>query len=105
MTAAHVASELALGDLAEVGGKVHRIDEPGHAEVTDLEGISGPGDNGGPAYVERDGVLYVIGVSSAQDARPAGGKQGHYNVLELYVRVSHYAKWIEDTIRTLEPTP
>jgi hypothetical protein len=75
-----------------------RFDEPGDPDVTDLEGISGPGDSGGPAYVERDGTLYVVGVSSAQNARPAGGAQGHYKVLELYVRVSHYVDWIRNTI-------
>jgi secreted trypsin-like serine protease len=75
-----------------------RFDEPGDPDITDLEGISGPGDSGGPAYIERGGTLYVIGVSSAQNARPAGGARGHYKVLEFYVRVSHYADWIRDTI-------
>ena len=59
------------------------FDAPGSTMTTELEGISGPGDSGGPAYVERDGVLYVIGVSSGQDRRPAKShKPGHYGVFE-----------------------
>jgi hypothetical protein len=30
-----------------------RFDAPEDPNVTDLEGISGPGDSGGPAYIER----------------------------------------------------
>lgn len=75
-----------------------RFDEPGDPGVTDLEGVSGPGDSGGPAYVDIDGVRYVIGVSSSQDSRPAGRKPGHYKVLEYYPRVSHFAGWIGGVI-------
>jgi hypothetical protein len=77
---------------------VFRFDAPGDPDVTPLEGISGDGDSGGPAYVERDGVLYVIGVGSAQDSRPVQKKLGHYGVLELYPRVSSFAGWIRTTI-------
>jgi secreted trypsin-like serine protease len=76
-----------------------RFDAPQDPGVTQLEGISGVGDSGGPAYIERGGVVYVIGVSSAQDARPAGKKEGHYGVLEYYPRVSFFAGWIQETIR------
>ena len=75
-----------------------RFDAPGDPGVTPLEGISGEGDSGGPAYIERDGVVYVAGVSSAQDSRPAGKKIGHYGVLELYPRVSNHADWIRATL-------
>jgi hypothetical protein len=73
-----------------------RFDAPGDPNVTALEGISGEGDSGGPAYITRDGVLYVIGVSSGQDPRPT--KLGRYGVFEFYVRVSHFADWIRDNI-------
>lgn len=75
-----------------------RFDAPGDPGVTDLEGISGPGDSGGPAYVDLAGVRYVIGVSSGQDSRPAGRKVGHYAVLEYYPRVSHFRAWIAETM-------
>jgi len=78
---------------------VFRFDAPGDLDVTPLEGISGDGDSGGPAYIERDGLVYVIGVSSAQDSRPVNKKLGHYGVLELYPRVSSFEAWIRTTIR------
>jgi hypothetical protein len=74
------------------------FDAPADSNVTDLEGICGGGDSGGPAYIEKGNVLYVIGVSSGQDARPANRQVGHYGVFEYYTRVSHFAKWIRSII-------
>lgn len=74
-----------------------RFDEPGSPGATDLEGISGPGDSGGPAYLVIGDTTFVLGVSSAQDSRPAGRQEGRYGVLEYYVRVSEYAEWIKST--------
>ena len=75
------------------------FDAPGDPNVTDLEGICGGGDSGGPAYIKKNGALYVIGVSSGQDARPANRQVGHYGVFEYYTRVSHFAKWIQGVIK------
>lgn len=75
-----------------------RFDAPDDPGTTPLEGISGEGDSGGPAYIERDGIVYLIGVGSAQDSRPAGKKIGHYGVLEYYPRVSYFAAWIQATV-------
>jgi hypothetical protein len=72
---------------------VFRFDAPPAGE--DLEGISGPGDSGGPAFIEQDGKLLLAGVSSGQDSRATGGKEGLYGVDEYYVRVSKYLDWIE----------
>lgn len=85
-------------ELAEETILQFRFDAPTDAGVTELEGISGPGDSGGPAYLVRNGVLYVIGISSAQSARPTGGLRGRYGVLEYYPRVSYFAEWIRSTI-------
>jgi hypothetical protein len=71
---------------------------------TDLEGISGPGDSGGPALMTIDGKTVVAGVSSGQDSR-ATGKEGVYGVTEYYVRVSSYAEWIRKTINAPASAP
>ena len=70
---------------------VFRFDAP--PEGTALEGISGPGDSGGPALLTVDGKVFVAGVSSGQDDR-GQGKEGVYGVDEYYVRVSSYLEWI-----------
>jgi secreted trypsin-like serine protease len=70
---------------------VFRFDAPPGG--TDLEGISGPGDSGGPALIERDGRWQVIGVSSGQDAN-ATSREGVYGVTEYYTRVSSYLSWL-----------
>jgi Trypsin len=75
-----------------------RFDAPDDPGVTDLEGVSGPGDSGGAAYLVRDDVTYVVGVSSSQDARPTGRQPGRYGVIELYPRVSSFVSWIESVV-------
>jgi hypothetical protein len=77
-----------------------RFDRHGDPAMTDLEGISGPGDSGGAAFLERDGKLFVVGVSSWQDTRPTGRVQGIYGVIENYVRVSYFHEWITRTMRS-----
>lgn len=62
--------------------------------ATDLEGISGPGDSGGPAFLRRDGETYLAGVSSAQSTRATGGNEGLYGVTEYYTRLSSYLDWL-----------
>jgi hypothetical protein len=63
----------------------------------ELEGISGPGDSGGPAFIKTEQGLKVAGVSSHQlndDDTP----EGLYGVGEQYTRVSQYIGWINSTI-------
>jgi hypothetical protein len=72
---------------------------------TDLEGISGPGDSGGPALMKIGLTTFLVGISSGQDSR-ATGKEGVYGVTEYYVRVSSYIEWIRNTMaspRTTSP--
>ena len=71
---------------------------PEDPEATPLEGISGPGDSGGPAYLSRDDVTYVAGISSGQSTRATGGREGLYGVTEFYTRVSSYVSWIAAVI-------
>ena len=75
---------------------IFKFDSPDSKNVTALEGISGPGDSGGPAIVEQNGVKYLIGVSSHQADY---GKKGVYGVTEYYTRVSRYAEWISKTMQ------
>jgi hypothetical protein len=69
---------------------------PDSENVTELEGISGPGDSGGGALIERDGRVYIAGVSCCQDH---DGTEGLYGVTEIYPRVSFYAAWIDQVMR------
>ncbi len=65
-----------------------------------LEGISGPGDSGGPAFVETDDGLAVLGVSAYND----GTVQCTYGSNEFYGRVSTELEWLESVMRG-EETP
>jgi len=63
----------------------------------ELEGISGPGDSGGPAFIKTKQGLKVAGVSSHQmndDDTP----EGLYGVGEQYTRVSQYINWINSVM-------
>jgi hypothetical protein len=71
-------------------------------QAMDLEGISGPGDSGGPALIEVDGKTFVVGVSSANDDRGAAGPC-RYGSTEYYARVSAVAGWIEKTMASGAP--
>lgn len=93
-----------LVDLADGPYLRFRFDEPKSAGVTDLEGICGPGDSGGPAYIEKRGTLYVAGVGSWQDNKPTQRQKGRYGVFEYYLRVSFFADWIRRTMRTARRT-
>jgi hypothetical protein len=66
--------------------------------ATDLEGISGPGDSGGPALVKVKDQWTIVGVSSQN--KGAGQGPCRYGTTELYARVSTAVEWIEETIRS-----
>jgi hypothetical protein len=72
---------------------IFRFDPPETA--LDMEGISGPGDSGGPAFIRKDGVLFLAGISAIQSFPRPGDREGRYGVLEYYSRVSSYAGWID----------
>lgn len=61
-----------------------------------LEGVSGNGDSGGPAYAMVDSQYYLYGVSSRTSSWFKG--VGDYGVKELYTRVSTYNNWINTVI-------
>jgi len=76
---------------------IFKFDNPESENTTVLEGVSGPGDSGGPAFIDIDNIRYIVGVSSTQDSN--GGKGGIYGVTEYYARISFYKKWIEESIK------
>ena len=63
-----------------------------------LEGVSGPGDSGAPAYITVKGKLFVAGVSSRSRDSNGDGIEPGYGDEDLYTRVSLYEKWIKETI-------
>lgn len=74
------------------------FDQPGSDRSTELESVSGPGDSGGPAFIESgSGDLALVGVSSSQ-MRNGREREGLYGVTERYVRVSAYRDWICKTM-------
>ena len=73
------------------------FDSPESNDATELEGVSGPGDSGGPALAEIKGELFVLGVSVAQDGHGRG--RGRYGATEYYTKVSNYAKWIKEAMK------
>lgn len=77
------------------------FDRPGSETITPLEGISGPGDSGGPAYILEEGHVTLAGVSSAQELQ-GQSMEGLYGVKELYVNVSNFVNWIDDVLEGKE---
>lgn len=74
---------------------VFRFDQGEQAEA--LEGVSGNGDSGGPAYVQQQGRYRLLGVSSRTDSW--FHQVGEYGVKELYTRVSAYQDWIRTVMQ------
>ena len=78
---------------------------PGDPRTTPLEGISGPGDSGGPGFISVGGRNCVAGVSSSQAYEidptkpdPGGMRQGRYGAIEIYTRVSAFIPWIKSVM-------
>ena len=67
-------------------------------KTTRLEGISGPGDSSGPAFIQVDGEYLIAGISSGQSTSATGGREGLYGVTEYYTRVSAYLEWIDTAL-------
>lgn len=66
---------------------------------TELEGISGPGDSGGPALIKTEEGWAIAGISSGQDhdsLQKVG--EGRYGAREYYTRVSFQLDWIVSVI-------
>jgi hypothetical protein len=83
-------------DAAEDRWFAFSFSAPGDSGVTDLEGIGGPGDSGGPALAVTSGAPKVVGVSSINHVGSAAGPS-RYHSTEVYARVSTSLGWIDET--------
>jgi len=62
------------------------------------EGISGPGDSGGPALIKQGKKFFVLGVSNSNSKNPGAG-HCMYGTREFYARVSTKRDWILSVMR------
>jgi trypsin len=67
-------------------------------DASDLQGASVPGDEGGAAYIERDGIPRVAGIAFAIADTSGDGVAGNAGDWDLYTRVSSFAEWIDATM-------
>jgi hypothetical protein len=61
-----------------------------------LEGVSGGGDSGGPAYLKDEIGFQLLGISSRTEG--ASLAIGSYGIKEVYTRVSFFQTWISQII-------
>ena len=89
-----MAAENAIDELFP-GAFLFRFDAPEEAAAAYLEGVSGPGDSGGPAFSLRDGQYCLVGVSSGQDSGDDGALEGKYGAREFYIDAVAHSDWID----------
>lgn len=77
-----------LVDATRPGWLSFAFDAP--PKALDLEGISGPGDSGGPALLRNERGWAIVGVSAYNDGDP----HCTYGTVEHYCRVSDNLDWI-----------
>jgi secreted trypsin-like serine protease len=65
-----------------------------------LEGVSGGGDSGSPAYVIENDVYHIVGVSSWQNTAATNGEEGLYGAIENYTSVDYYRVWLTKNLPT-----
>jgi hypothetical protein len=70
---------------------------------TELEGITGPGDSGSPAFIEKDGKSYIVGVASFNSGDPDKGTSSKYQTFTAYARISTRRDWVLNTIKQDPP--
>ena len=70
---------------------------------TELEGITGPGDSGSAAFIEKDGKSYIVGVASFNSGDPDKGTSSKYQTFTAYARISTRRDWILNTIKKDPP--
>jgi hypothetical protein len=101
----HIMDKKLRGATNRIDGVDHNwiwftFNDPGDKNCTELEGISGPGDSGGPAFIDDGKNVYIVGISSHQKNE---GLKGTYGVREYYTRISNYTQWIYNVIQGARP--
>jgi secreted trypsin-like serine protease len=71
------------------------FDAPTSSSVTPLEGVSGGGDSGAPAYIHSGGIPKLVGVGSRNSDTNDDGIEQNYGDTDLFVNVPEYLPWIE----------
>lgn len=71
------------------------FDDPNSPNVTPLEGVSGGGDSGSPAYIFREGKAELVGVGSRNRDTNEDGVEQNYGDTDLFVNVPEYRQWID----------
>lgn len=81
-----------------------RFDDPRNRDqdVLLLEGVPGLGDSGGPALLETESGLRLLGVAlgELEDPQNPDAAQGLYGAIELYERISSHQSWIDEVINS-----
>ena len=78
-----------------------RFDDPRVAgnSALELEGIPSLGDSGGPALLETDQGLVLMGIALGElEEGESPPNQGLYGTVQLYERISSHLEWIEEII-------
>lgn len=79
-----------------------RFDDPRewHSPALPLEGVPGLGDSGGPALIETDAGLLLLGVALGElEGEDEDRNQGRYGATEIYERVSLHVEWIDSVLQ------
>jgi hypothetical protein len=64
-----------------------------------LEGVSGDGDSGGPAFINKDNQFWLAGVGSFNST-----EHGGYGSVEGYARVSAHVEWLRSVMESDPPS-
>jgi hypothetical protein len=80
------------------------MNAPSDSATTPLEGVSGGGDSGAPAYLRSGGHTYLLGVGSRNSDTNDDGIEQNYGDTDLYVRVSSHVPWIDQVLEGRETT-
>ena len=91
------------GTLRKAQNRVREVDEGEifftfnkGGDAMPLEGVSGNGDSGGPAYFYDNDHYTLLGISSRNDSWFKD--IGEYGVNEVYTRVSYYHNWLHNVM-------
>ena len=68
------------------------------SEALNLEGMPGPGDSGGPAFIDTANGMQLAGVARGELQGELSRPQGLYGAVAIYERVSLHSQWLKQVI-------